>query len=212
MKIKLLLCLVLLVSGCGDSTVTPDPGPEPIEYPFPDTKEQLLANFKIAYQEMDIDGYRECLSENFKFIFTVEDQAQYGLPNQFIERAEDLEIMTRTFSGDSYETPYGTQPGLQSITISNWSSTGIWQQESANHPYFPESYLALYDIYLVYSEVGGEHTLTVDTNQLFYVESVEELQDDGTYRTRWYLVGQEDLGFLRKNDSVSWGELKALFM
>ena len=66
-------------------------------------------------------------------------------------------------------------------------------------------------IYMVYYEVGGEYTLTVETSQLFYVESVEELQDDGSTRTRWYLVGQEDFPLLSKNETVSWGAMKAVY-
>jgi len=65
---------------------------------------------------------------------------------------------------------------------------------------------------MVYAEVGNGNYYLVATSQLFYVEPVEELQNDGTFRTRWYLVGQEDLGFLRKNDTESWGRVKAGFM
>ncbi len=202
MKIKLLLCLLLLVSGCGEDAVSPsstvtirvEVTPEGLDapwsilgpslytnsgvgeallvdlpagdymiswgqvegyetpdteqktisaggeytfdgiyidmftsnYPFPDTKEQLLANFKTAYKDMDIDEYRECLSENSEFIFTAEDADQFEIPNGYFERAEDLDVMERTFSGNSHVTPYGvTQPGLQSITISNWNNAGI---------------------------------------------------------------------------------------
>jgi len=143
---------------------------------------------------MDINGYRDCLHPDFKFVFTSEDQAQYEIPNAYFERAEDLEVMERTFSGNSHiKTDGTTQPGLQSISISEWTEDGVWQQESANHTYFPESYRCSYNIYMVYSEIGGEHTLTIDSQQLFYVDPVEEPQDDGTTRTRWYIIGQQDL-------------------
>ena len=120
--------------------------------------------------------------------------------------------MENTFSGDSHINPFGyPMQGFQSISISNWSLAGVWQLMPADHADFPESYRGLYDIYMVYYEVGGEYTLTVETSQLFYVESVEELQDDGSTRTRWYLVGQEDFPLLSKNETVSWGAMKAVY-
>jgi len=198
--LTVLLAFIALFSltGCifsPDDDTGPPPGNEPPEYQFPDTKEKALENFKIAYEEMDINGYRDCLHPDFKFVFTTEDQAQYEIPNAYFERAEDLEVMERTFSGNSHVKNDGTtQPGLQSITISNWSFTGAWNQESPNHPYFPESHRNTYSIYMVYAEVGGEHTFTIDTQQTFYLEPVEETQDDGTTRTHWYIIGQQDLG------------------
>lgn len=192
--LTMLLAFVAMFSltGCifsPDDDTGPPPGNEPIDYPFPDTKEQVLENFKTAYEEMDIEGYTDCLHEDFKFLFTPEDQTQYQIPNAYFERAEDLEVTERIFSGNSH----GEQHGLQSISIPEWQPDGVWNQESANHSYFPESYRGLYSIYMVYTEVGGEHTLTIQSTQLFYLEPVEELQDDGTTRTRWYIIGQQDM-------------------
>jgi hypothetical protein len=220
MKIKLLFCLVLLLSGCTEDAVTPDNEPPPSEYSYPETKEAVMEVFATAYDDMDIDSYNDCLHESFKFIFTAEDQDQYGLPSRYLERAEDLEVMTRTFSGDSHETPYGTQPGFQSITIANWSMVGgtSWVLTPADHADFPNSYRGLFSIYMVYAENGGEHTHTIDTEQLFYVKSYEDTHSDGTVYDRWYLVGQEDVvriedfnGY-KGEEGVSWGAVKALFM
>ncbi len=199
--LTVLLAFIALFSltGCifsPDDDTGPPPGNEPPEYEFPDTKEKVLDNFKIAYEEMDINGYRDCLHPDFKFVFTTEDQVQFQIPNEYWERAEDLGAMERTFSGNSHTNDLGTQPGMQSISVSNWRIAGVWQQESENHTYFPESYRGLYEILMIYRVVGGEHTLTIPTIQLFYVEPVEELQDDGTTRTRWYIIGQEDLGII----------------
>ncbi|MBT3317776.1 hypothetical protein HN388_07325 [bacterium] len=196
--LTVLLAFIALFSltGCifsPDDDTGPPPGNEPPEYDFPDTKEIVLGNLKIAYEEMDINGYRDCLHPDFKFVFTDFDADQFEIPNSYFERSEDLEVMERTFSGNSHTTEDGTQPGLQDISISDWTNGGVWQQEAANHIYFPEAYRALYNIYMVYSEVGGEHTFTIQTTQHFYVEPVEELQDDGTTRTHWYIIGQEDL-------------------
>ncbi|MCP4798580.1 MAG: hypothetical protein GY893_01360 [bacterium] len=196
--LTVLLAFIALFSltGCifsPDDDTGPPPGNEPPEYDPPYTKEQVLTNLKIAYEEMDINGYRDCLHPDYKFLFIPEEGDQLGIPNGYFERAEDLEVMERTFSGNSHTTEEGTQPGLQSISISGWDIAGVWQQESANHPYFPGAYRALYNIYMMYSEIGGEHTLTIESEQLFYVEPVEELQDDGTTRTHWYIIGQQDI-------------------
>ncbi|MCP4143989.1 MAG: hypothetical protein GY752_01750 [bacterium] len=212
MKIKLLLCLVLLLSGCGEDTVTPDP--ELNEYSYPETKEELVEAFINSYGDMDIDNYSDCISENFKFIFTINDQSQYQLPSRYLERAEDVLIMERVFSGNSHEKPDGTtQPGLQSITIANWSMVGpSWVLTPAEHAEFPNSYRGIFYVWMIYAENGSQHTITMQTTQLFYVKSYEDTHSDGTVHDRWYLVGQEDLGVIRGNDDISWGAVKALFM
>jgi hypothetical protein len=216
MKIKILLCIILLISGCGDDTVTPDPEP----YSYPETKEAVIEAFINSYGDMDIDSYSDYLHESFKFIFTVDDQVQYGLPNRYFERAEDLEVMERAFSGNSHVTPDGiAQPGLQSITIALWSMVGgtSWVLTPAEFADFPGSYRGLFYVWMIYSENGGQQTFTIQTTQLFYVKSYEDTHSDGTIHDRWYLVGQEDLVGIedfadRGEDDVSWGAVKALFM
>jgi len=208
MKIKLLFCLVLLISGCGEDAVTPDP------YSYPETKETVMEVFSNSYEDMDIDIYNDCLHESFKFIFTAEDQNQYELLSRYLERAEDLEVMERTFSGNSYLRPDGlTQPGLQSITIANWSMVGpSWVLMPAEHADFPNSYRGIFYVWMIYAENGSQHTITLQTTQLFYIKSYEDTHTDGTVHDRWYLVGQEDLAGYKVNEDVSWGAVKALFM
>jgi len=169
----------------------------------------------VRYSEdMDIDIYNDCLHESFKFIFTAEDQNQYELLSRYLERAEDLEVMERTFSGNSYLRPDGlTQPGLQSITIANWSMVGpSWVLMPAEHADFPNSYRGIFYVWMIYAENGSQHTITLQTTQLFYIKSYEDTHTDGTVHDRWYLVGQEDLAGYKVNEDVSWGAVKALFM
>jgi hypothetical protein len=197
--LSLILVFVALFSltGCifsPDDDTGPPPVDDPVEYPFPDTKEQLLDNYKLAYQEMDVDGYIDCLHDDFTFVFLEAEAGGIGVPSGSWGYAVDYEVMTRFFSGDSYQGADVLVPGVQSISFSNWEMAGIWNDEAPNHPYFANSKRGLYNIYMYITMVGGVQTYTVNTRQNFFLTSEEEEQEDGTTRTRWYIRGQEDLG------------------
>ncbi|MBC8424658.1 hypothetical protein H8E07_11080, partial [bacterium] len=67
-KLIPIIILAAILGGCsGDDPV--DPGPVVIPYDWPETAEQLMANFERAYSEMNIDEYGIVLHEDFKFIF-----------------------------------------------------------------------------------------------------------------------------------------------
>ncbi|MBK7702259.1 MAG: hypothetical protein IPI34_04870 [bacterium] len=60
--------------------------------------------------------------------------------------------------------------------------------------YFPGAIRALFDVRVVfYLDTEDVNTITVDSQQLFYLKSISEEQGDGSTRTHFYLIGQKDL-------------------
>jgi hypothetical protein len=199
------MLVILALSGCsGDDPVTPDTTPES-NYVWPDTREKLMANFERAYSEMDFDEYANCLHPEFKFIFAD------GITSY--ERQDDLDSTQNMFAGNPPENPtFIINAGVQSITINTLVIASTWVHEPETNPLFPDSWKALYNASLRFYLDGGTNTITVSSQQQFYIRSEEVDQGDGTTRTRFYLFGQEDLDDLLKNEDTTWGAVKAIWL
>lgn len=185
-----LLVCALAVGGCIFSPQDdPEPTPPPvIVYVWPDTREKLMKNFEQAYGEMNIEEYEKILHPDYKFIFT---------NNDIWERQDDIASTTNMFAGRPGEDETGLRNGVQSIDVNTMVPLGDWAVQPSNHPYFPDSQRILYQVQIVFNLLGDDgsgtpSTITVSSNQFFYLKSEEIDQGDGTTRTRWFLVGQQD--------------------
>jgi hypothetical protein len=187
------LTLAALAGGCLDSSDPGDPIiPEP-PYPFPDTAAKLMANFKLAYDEMNIDEYDNVLHAGFIFVFA--DGSPVAPTTGIYTRPEDLQSTTRMFAGEQGQDPDGQPKApVRDIEFSQMERLTEWEEVPLDDPYFPGALRALYDVRLVFDlNTDSTNTITIDCQQLFYVKSVDEEQDDGGTRPHFYLIGQQDL-------------------
>jgi hypothetical protein len=189
-----LAALVLLAGGC---IFSPDPDdgapPPPITYPFPDTAQKLMTNFKTAYDQMNIDEYRNALHTGYIFVFA--DGSPVAPTTGIYTREEDLQSTTRMFNGEQGQDPDG-QPkaGVRDIEFSQLERLTDWEDVPETDPYFPGAIRALYDVRVVFDlNTDATNTITVDSQQLFYLKSIDEEQTDGSTKTHFYLIGQQDL-------------------
>ena len=93
------IAALALSVGCGSdkNPGSPDPG---LTYPYPDTPDQLMANFKAAYDQMDAQGYdEEILRPNFVFKFAEDTPEPISGPTGLLTREQELTISTNMFSG-----------------------------------------------------------------------------------------------------------------
>ncbi len=201
------ILMLLALAGCdSDDPAKPDPDPDPeTSYQWPDTREKLMENFEQAYVEMDIDEYDFILHDDFIFIFT---------DTEVWTRLQDIQSTTNMFSGEQGEYGDGWAVlGVQSIAVHTFNQIGVWERQEPTHPYFPDTDQGLFDVQIVFYLEGGEHTLTVSSEQLFYVKSEEVDDGEGGTRTRCFLAGQRDLGSgLKTNEDMTWGSVKALYL
>jgi len=183
--------LALTVLAGGGCIFSPDPDPEPetpIVEPFqwPDTADKLLENFERAYGEMNTTEYELILHEDYKFIFIDNVDIWY--------RQDDIQSTSNMFAGNPGEDELGNfKDGVQSISINTLIRQTPWEAVPADDPDFPNSEKAFYQVQIVFTLNGGENTITVDSDQQFYVKSEDVDQGDGTTRLRYYLYGQRDL-------------------
>ncbi len=190
--------------GCSDDDPVALDDTDPSPYVWPDTADKLMANFNVAYASMDIEEYENCLHPDFQFIF---------MNNDSWDRADDVTSTENMFAGDPGEDPDGMpKPGVQSIEIIELTQMTFWDTTLPNYPDFPNTEKALYKVNIMFYLDGGENTITITEQQLFYAVAVEVDQGDGTSRTRFYLTGQQDLaGENKGNEDMTWGGVKALY-
>jgi hypothetical protein len=214
---KTLACMlgtVVLVSaitaGCGDGG---NPGSVVIPYPMPGTADQLMFNFKSAYDRMNVDEYRNALHPDFVFVFA--DGSPVAPDAGYFTRDEDLQSTTRMFDGEQGHDPDGLpKPGVRDIEFTEMTRLTAWEDVPEDDARFPGAVRALYDVQVVfYLDTESTSTITVGTQQMFYLKSVDEEQTDGSAEPHFYMIGQQDLdGRVSASiDTYSWSEVKALY-
>ncbi|MBK9304477.1 MAG: hypothetical protein IPM94_11455 [bacterium] len=187
-------------------------------FPFPDTADNLMTNFKNAYVEMNVGEYSNVLHSDFIFVFA--DWSDVAPPSGIYTREEDLQSTTNMFSGDQGQSPDGQPiPAVRDIAFQQLVRLTEWEDVPETHPYFPGASRALYDVLVVFNLVNeGWITITVDTQQLFYVKAVAEEEKDGDIQQHFYLIGQQDLDgksavlSFASNEDMSWSIVKALYL
>jgi len=73
--------------------------------PFPDTPDQLMANFQGAYELMDIAELRRIIHPDFQMILQQETVDQFPGIGSTIDAVEELRIGERMFSGEDLADP-----------------------------------------------------------------------------------------------------------
>jgi hypothetical protein len=186
-----------------DDPPAPPPGP-----PWPDTPDQLIANFKAAYDSMALGDYGAALHPQYQFILQAADVLP-GEADRFT-RAEELQVATNMFSGHPVEKPDGTTaPGISAIVLAVLTRSTPWTDMGAAAPDFPLTKRALYDIQISFAR-AGYNTIIVIGQQEFFV-SVRDSLVHGVVKPYCQLRGQRDLSYGNKNEMNTWSRVKNLY-
>jgi hypothetical protein len=186
-------------------------------FPFPDTADKLMTNFKNAYDEMNIDEYSNVLHSDFIFVFA--DGSPVAPTSGIYTREEDLQSTTNMFNGEQGMDPDGQpKPGVRDIEFTELTQLTVWEDVPETDIYFPGAIRALFDVRVVFClNTEYMNTITVDSHQLFYLQSIDEAQDGGSNRTHFYMIGQQDLdgklsvSSFASNENMSWSIVKVLY-
>jgi len=203
-------CLALFVGGLalatGGCIFSPDSGGEGgggtvIEYVWPDTEDKLMTNFRMAYDGMDLDGYRDVLyyneqtNEQYQFIFSDQDIANPDMNTDPLTRDMELAVAEKMFTNQVSQAPGFEGTSITDIQVNRLDRVGQWQDTGSEDPLFPNARMATYDveIFFLYTTSGGDDSkYTVRALEFFYAKSEIIPQDDGTSKIKWYLFGQKD--------------------
>ncbi len=193
--LAVLAFLGAMAGGCFDSETSPNtPDPAVSEYPFPDTAEQLMANVRAAYQDMDIAEYAFTLHEDFVFLFSSEcliapDGCAYT-------REEDLLHTGRLLGGETgYDQAHDrVLPAVRDIEFVEFENLTGWSEVSPEEPGFPGGMKAMYAVTaLLTLNTADDNSYGIDALQVFYLKQEMGTAPGGDSRLRFYLMGQRDL-------------------
>lgn len=176
--------------------------------PFPATPEQLVANFVTALTTRDLAAYRdEVLHPSYRFVLQVDTVEEFGLPDNLFEFADELSISERMFSGQ----PNSVGGILDDIEIPLLQPQGAWLEVPASDPYFGGvgALVRNYNV-LMYFNMQGAFRYEVRGDCLVYILA-DTVEHDGVPTTRYRLLGQLDMTATKSTETVSWGDVKALF-
>jgi hypothetical protein len=177
------LILVMLAwqfVGCYgfDDVVAPDH--ETGSYPFPDSPDQLMANFAAAYAARDLAGYAATLHPDFVF---VPAGAEADLAAHY-SRDKELRVAANMFSGEDREKNGVVIAGINRILFERCEPLGEWRDDG-------EGLRRTYGVRLRFlREHGSELTVTGECD--FTVVAVDLTTAAGGARRGYQLLRQVD--------------------
>ena len=215
-RVLLMFAVLLVVSGCTEEDETPFfPGPvdniPDSALPFPDTPEQLMANFQEIYEAMDVDEYRLILDPDFETLlqdFTIMDYPHMGLT---LDVAEENRIHDRMFSGEDLTDHDGDFiPAISNFSFGIFRPVVDWGISLPTDP-IPNTLSSLYEVEIIVDRGPNFPAYMIMGQIRFYVTAAEG-KLNGQPKTYYRMAGQLDLTVYEKNvDYRNWGSLKAWF-
>jgi hypothetical protein len=199
--VALLFCAVL-IAGCGDDNGTSQPN---VPFPYASDPENLMQDFRIAYNEMNLTAYRNALHPDFNFVLQAQDVAHLGMSKDYLTREEDLEVADNIFNGGGLEPVLG-------IHIDAFEPMTQWQ-DMPSHTDFPGTMRRVYRVLMAF-ERAGSTTLEIDGLQEFFVASRDTVMPNGTSREFWQIRGQMDRtegGCWKATENMTWGCVKGAY-
>lgn len=209
-----LLLALLMSGGCSEEDpVIIDPWPSSL--PFPASEDQLMANFRYLYEDMDIDEYLGMLDPEFRIYLKLSTIDDNNLPLAYLDRGADSLSTWNLFSGDA---PNPVTLGVNRIIFS--TLTGIESWVDTEDSRFPGARQRVYNVHFVFEQGSGttRRDMTVSGRIDFYVIP-QTVRYQGRDQTMYRLVGQVDdtndkAGdpLAKPNEDTSWGQVKVLFL
>lgn len=174
------------------------------DLPFPETADILMNNFRVSYNDMNLDEYDRVLHSDFRFIFQPFDVDYLGLPSDHVARDEELIIAANTFLGL-------VEPVVAEINFDIFSPQTDW--EPSTHPDFPPP--AVGCVYVVsMTAIRPTHTtLIVEGLAEFFAIARDSVIEGGSAVEYWELLGHRDLTGMAAHatETTTWGQFKWLY-
>lgn len=202
---------VLLVAGCNQdepSIQIPPPDPPVTE---PRTPEELLERFRVAYENMDVEGYLALLEPDFLFLLQSETSREFPELGGALDLVEEERIHRRLFSGEAVVDPGGeTRPALVTMAIQEFKALDTWNSTN-DSVRFPDAAWAPFDIDLLF-DCGVEFSTYKTTGAArIYIRNHIRMVN-GKAVPYYLLAGMIDL--TRSDKSVEhtpWGLIKGFY-
>ncbi len=161
--------------GCHgfDDVVAPDP--ESSNYPFPETPDQLMANFASAYASRDLAGYAATLHPDFVFVpagAEANAKAHYS-------REKELRVAANMFSGEDREKNGVVIAGISRIIFERCEPLGAWNADG-------DALRRTYAVRVRFQRDRGSELMVV--GECDFTVATAELPSSGGGTRRGYLI------------------------
>jgi len=190
-QLVILCCCIILTYGCAKHKETVGPAPsEP--YQFPDTPDQLMANFVEAYSGMDYQGYADVLHKDFRFVFQECDVDKLDLDSNLLGKEQELEVAVNMFSREPVQKDDGSViAAIEDIRFLDFHPLGSWETTNELAQY-PNAVRRTYQVRVEFIRPSDTNIL-VEGQSVYYVTCKET--DCGANELRPYhqLIGWVDL-------------------
>jgi len=203
-----LLLVSIAIIGCSeDDPAAPNDSPT---YPAATHPDTLISNLIRAYEAMDHDAYADMLHANYVFD-PVGEGGYWGFPATW-DRVTELDIARNMFDGLPGEDPDtgAIKPGIQSISINTLIRQSEWASVPPEDTIYSDAQYAHFDAFIVFTLEGGENTMTVSYDQVFFVrEVIGKSNEESIYQ----IVGHREIrSYLKGNEDNSWSVIKSIYM
>ena len=208
-----LVPLALALAGCGDDKGTAPETPWP-PAGFPSTPDQLVANFRYAYETMDAAALLGLLRADHLTILQASTTTQFPTVGSVLDMTEEARIAGRMFSGQDLVDPEGSLvPAVHSITFQTLARQTTWTL-SAHDDMIPDTPYALYNVVVLFDRGQNYSIMRVQGALRLYAAARDSTHGDQTlpyYQLRGQLDMTQNLAAAKDIESFAWGTVKAIF-
>ncbi|MFH1864586.1 MAG: hypothetical protein ABIK85_01760 [Candidatus Eisenbacteria bacterium] len=192
-------CVALLV-GCSDSSS----GPSESLYLEATSPENVLTNFGRAYIERDVDEFLVCLSEDFRFYFTDEDQQGWPQFPPWFHKSDEQQV---------HENMFGNDYDVESITLTLVATSVETIPGEEARTLTGDAVVIRVETDFRIDKTGDVTWLATNPQEFRFREVAGSRESDG--RTLWEMFEWHDLeddegGSLRED--AGWGGIKYTFL
>ncbi|MFH1690046.1 MAG: hypothetical protein ABIE42_07380 [Candidatus Eisenbacteria bacterium] len=194
----LLTACGVLLAACSNSS-----GPSESDDPGATSAQEVLADFMQSYNERDVDGLLDCLSADFRFYFTEEDQQHWPQLPPWFYKSDEQQV---------HENMFGDDWNVGSITL-NLVPTSVETIPGGGSGRASGDTVVIRVASDLRVNLLNDITYLATNSQEFRFREVSgSREDDG--QTLWEMFAWYDLED-EKGDRIEesgWGAIKSLFL
>ncbi len=197
MKLKnllLLFAILTLLVGTTGCLFSPDDSedidpPDPVGLEDNTTKDILISNFRLIYEDMDSAEYEAMLHPDYRTVLlqsTFDDWADSDTPLQelYFDHDSEVQIHRNIFEGLFGVNEAGlTIPPIDSINVEVMDKVGAWETVEQSEEYFGgrDAWFARYTLLMYFNKPDGSRFKVEQNVDFFVVQGGDDL---------WYMLGQ----------------------
>ncbi len=180
-------------------------------YPWPDSPDQAIANFRNAYHDEDVASYALMLAPGFRFVLQPETVEEYDLARGALDVNDEIRIAFNMCLG----VPSMSGERLTDIAVARMEPLTLWEPVPEDDPHFGalvDAERRRYDVRLTFTRRDQVDPFTVEGEVLLVVVPENHPEATGSSRIAYRLVGGYDETVREEGtNEMLWGSLKVLF-